>query len=104
MKKQIKMDGKSIAEIALEAAIEANFDKTTLHRMQTLAFPEIKNYSPQEIKNLRLKSRVSQGVWSKLLNVNLSTSQKWERGVTQPEGAAIKLLNMIERQGISVLM
>ena len=60
-------------------------------------------FSPKQIKQIRDKVRVSQGVFAALLNVNPSTVQKWEQGKVKPQSAALRLLNIIDAKGIDVL-
>jgi putative transcriptional regulator len=52
---------------------------------------------------MRESAKVSRGVMAKLLNVGVTTVQKWERGDTHPDGAALKLLNLVHTHGITVL-
>jgi putative transcriptional regulator len=98
------MDGKTIMEVVLEAANDAKFDKVTMDQLQALALPEVRSLSPAEIRQLREKSRLSRSVWAKFLNVGVTTAQKWESGTTHPDGAALKLLNLVEERGITTLL
>ncbi|HEY1645536.1 MAG TPA: helix-turn-helix domain-containing protein [Candidatus Saccharimonadales bacterium] len=98
------MDGKTIMEVVLEAANDANFDKVTMAQIQALALPEIKELTPAEIRRLREESKLSRGVWAKILNVGVTTAQKWESGTTHPDGAALKLLNLVDERGVAALL
>lgn len=60
-------------------------------------------FGPKQIKQIRDKVRVSQGVFAALLNVNPSTVQKWEQGKVKPQNAALRLLTIIDAKGIDVL-
>jgi len=88
------MDGKKILDVVLESAKEMKFDKVTMHEIETLALPEVKQLTPKEIKLIRDKAHVSQHVMAKYLNVSPSTYQKWERGEVTPKGGNLKLLNL----------
>jgi putative transcriptional regulator len=46
---------------------------------------------------------VSQPVFARYLNTSESTVQKWETGVKQPSGMALKLLSVVEKHGLKVL-
>lgn len=59
---------------------------------------------PVQIKNLREKAKISQAVFAAHLNTSVSTVQKWEIGEKRPSGIALKLLNIVERNGINVLV
>lgn len=58
----------------------------------------------QRIKSLREKANVSQAVFAAVLNISVSTVQKWEIGDKKPSGASLKLLNLIERKGFEVIL
>lgn len=98
------MDGKTIMEVVLEAAYDAKMDKVTLRKLEALALPEIREFSPDEIRRLRESTKLSRGVWAKVLNVGVTTAQKWERGETRPDGAALKLLNLVRTRGIAAIL
>ena len=98
------MDGKSIMEVVLEAANDANVDKITLNKLEALALPEVRVLTPGEIRQLREDLKLSRSVWAKLLNVGITTAQKWESGRTHPDGAALKLLNLVQEHGVTALL
>jgi putative transcriptional regulator len=98
------MNGKTIMEVVLEAAEEAQADKVTMSRIENLALPEVRNLTPKQIRALREQSNLSRAVWAKILNVGVTTAQKWEAGTTKPEGAALKLLNVVKNQGVTTLL
>lgn len=39
-----------------------------------------------------------------MLNTSVSTVQKWEVGDKKPSGPSLKLLNLIERNGLEALL
>lgn len=59
---------------------------------------------PQQIKSLREQANFSQAVFAAVLNISLSTVQKWEVGDKKPNGSSLKLLNLIERKGIEAVL
>ncbi|WP_241760483.1 helix-turn-helix domain-containing protein [Dethiosulfovibrio peptidovorans] len=69
-----------------------------------MCLPKVPNYSPENIKHIRSLYDLSQKNLAFLLNVSLSTLQKWETGAKKPAGAARKLLNVLESKGISALL
>lgn len=79
-------------------------DEITMKNIQNLCLPEIKEYSPEKIVSLRKKSKLSQAALASVLNISLSTVQKWERGHKKPAGASQKLLDIIDRKGIEALI
>lgn len=98
---------KSIEEVVLETATglyEAGvLDRVTLREFEALRLTPVKAYTPSEIKRLRLRSKASQTVFAAYLNTSPSTVQKWEQGKKRPNGASLKLLNMVERLGLEAL-
>ena len=58
---------------------------------------------PAEIRALRERENVSQPVFALYLNVSKKAVQKWERGEAQPNSAAMKLLSLVERNGLQIL-
>ena len=81
----------------------ARLHQATVAELEQLDIPEAKMFSPKQIKQIRDKVRVSQGVFAALLNVNPSTVQKWEQGKVKPQNAALRLLNIIDAKGIDIL-
>lgn len=75
-------------------------DKFTMKHFDTLCLPSLKTLTPQQIKKLRLREKVSQPVLAQILNVSSSTVKHWEIGDKHPSGAALKLLNLISERGL----
>jgi putative transcriptional regulator len=98
------MNGKTIMEVVLEAANDAKVEKVTMDKLETLALPEVRELTPVQIRQLRERSNLSRSVWAKILNVGVTTAQKWESGTTHPDGAALKLLNLVQERGVSTLL
>ena len=64
-------------------------------------------YTPAKVTTIRTrKAKMSQSVFASILNVSLSTVQKWESAGSgkHPSGAAAKLLQVIETKGIEALI
>lgn len=61
-------------------------------------------YSPEEIRELRESFGVSQGVFAALMNVSVSTIQKWEQGQKSPGAPAYKLLDIVRQNGLGILV
>ena len=75
----------------------------TMREFDALCIPPVKEYTPEQIKNLRLRNGASQAVFAAYLNTTVSTIQKWEQGKKQPSGLSLKLLNIVDSKGIEVL-
>ncbi len=98
------MDGKTVMEVVLEAANDAKVDKITMDKLEALALPTVRELTPGQIRQLREELKLSRSVWAKVLNVGVTTAQKWESGKTHPDGAALKLLNIVHEHGVAALL
>jgi putative transcriptional regulator len=79
-------------------------DKRALNRYDALCIMPVPEYSPEQIRTLRDRYRISQAVLASILNTSLSTIQKWEIGEKHPGGPSLKLLNILDRKGIEALI
>jgi putative transcriptional regulator len=75
-------------------------DDKTMREFDVLCLPPVKTYQPQEIRQIRLRHRVSQAVFAAYLNVSKTSVASWESGGKKPGPTAIKLLNLVDRKGI----
>ncbi len=53
---------------------------------------------PEQIKAVRRKTGLSQSRFAARLRLNVATIRNWEQGRTRPDGAAITLLSVIDRE------
>ena len=97
------MRRKSLSQTLIDSAKEMSFSKATVAQLEELGIPAAKTFSPKEILRIREKIKVSQGVFAAILNVNPSTIQKWEQGKVRPQNSALRLLSIIDEQGVDVL-
>ena len=79
-------------------------DKATMRRFDKLCLAVVPEYSPDEIKALRTRLKISQAVLASVINASANSIQKWERGVKRPSGTALKLLNLLDRKGLEAVM
>lgn len=78
-------------------------DQVTLREFDRLCMAPIDPMAPEQIKQVRENSRVSQAVFAALLNTSVSTVQKWEIGQKRPTGTALKLLHLIKAKGLEAV-
>ena len=96
-----------LAQTALDLDQLGLIDQHALARIKTLCFEEPPRFTPERVASIRIhQARMSQSVFARLLNVSLSTVQKWEAPSADkhPSGAAAKLLHIIEKKGVGVLI
>ncbi|BDI07256.1 transcriptional regulator [Sphaerotilus microaerophilus] len=78
-------------------------DQVTLREFDQLCLPPVEPLQPEQIKQIRETTRVSQAVFARLLNTSVSTVQKWEIGQKKPTGTALKLLHLVQKRGLEVV-
>jgi putative transcriptional regulator len=98
---------KSILDVVHETA-KSLYDKgivdaKTMHNFDVMCLPPVRKLSPKEIKQIRLREKLSQPVFAEYLNASPSTVKKWESGEKHPTGPALKLLNIVAEKGLSAL-
>ena len=65
--------------------------------LRTTVLPRApKKRSAREIAELRQRLRFSQALFARYLNVSVKSVQAWEQGKREPEGAALKLLEIAD--------
>ncbi|MEA2999547.1 MAG: putative transcriptional regulator [Sphingomonadales bacterium] len=77
--------------------------KATMRHFDEASLAKPPAFTPDEIKRLRESHHVSQPVFARYLNTSESTVEKWEAGTKRPSGAALKLLSVVQKHGLSVL-
>ena len=78
-------------------------NEITMREFDALCLLPVKAYQPKEIKEIRLRYRVSQAVFAAYLNVSKTSVASWESGGKKPGPAAAKLLNLVDRKGIQAV-
>ncbi|MFK3839747.1 helix-turn-helix domain-containing protein [Serratia sp. NPDC087055] len=78
-------------------------DDVTMRTFNMLCLRSVKQYTAADIRALRERENVSQPVFALHLNVSKKAVQKWERGEAVPNSAAMKLLSLVEHNGLAIL-
>lgn len=79
-------------------------DQVTMREFDRLCLAPVEPMGPEQIRQVREGSRVSQAVFARMLNTSLSTVQKWEIGQKRPTGTALKLLRLVEKRGLDAIL
>jgi putative transcriptional regulator len=92
-----------LLDTAQDIAALGILTKPALARIKTLTLDVPPTYTSEHVSR---KARMSQAVFARMLNVSVSTVQKWEAPAAHkhPSGAAAKLLQVIERKGIEAVV
>jgi len=95
MKKSIDEAVRATVQDMLNAELKSSFTKKELNQLG-VTIPEI-SMTPEQIKKIRQKTKLSQSVFAKLLNVSLSSVRQWEQGSRIPTGATKVLLELLDK-------
>lgn len=103
-KKKFKSDVmQSIHESAAALHKVGAIDKATMKGFDVSCIAQTPQLEAAQIKKIRESAKVSQPVFAIYLNTSESTVQKWEAGTKKPSGMALKLLNIVNKHGLTVL-
>ena len=78
-------------------------DKITLRQFDELCLTPVKALQPEEILAIRKHERASQAVFARYLNVTTGLVSQWERGEKHPQGASLKLLSLVAKNGLEAI-
>lgn len=78
-------------------------DKRTMRRFDEACLTPVHSYSPEEIRAIRQRERISQPVFARYLNVSSNLISDWERGVKKPGGPALRLLTIVDSKGLDAI-
>ena len=77
--------------------------KRTLREFDDLCLTPVRPLPPRKIRQLRLREGASQAVFARYLNVSTGLVSQWERGEKHPQGASLKLLNLVAQKGLNAV-
>jgi putative transcriptional regulator len=104
MSRKYKSDAMAAFHETMQALRDVGaIDKKTMRRFDRACLTPIRPLKPREIKAIREREHVSQSVFAHYLNVTTSLVSKWERGEKRPSGASLKLLSLVEKNGLATV-
>lgn len=104
MTKRYRTEAFAAIHETMEALHEVGaIDKQTMREFDVACLTPVRMLSPDEIKTIRLRERISQPVFARYLNVSKNLISDWERGVKKPGGPALRLLTVIEEKGLKAI-
>jgi len=105
MKKQYRSRLMASIHETAEGLHEAGvMDKRTLREFDELCLTPVHAMKPEEIRELRLREHASQAVFARYLNVTTGLISQWERGEKHPQGASLKLLALVAKNGLQAII
>jgi putative transcriptional regulator len=93
----------SIHETAEGLDTAGAMDKRTMREFDDLCLTPVHPLKPTEIRALRLREGASQAVFARYLNVTTGLISQWERGEKHPQGASLKLLALVAKNGLQAV-
>ena len=104
MAKQYKSDAvAAVHETALGLADAGVMAKRTMRAFDEMCLTPVEAMTPDEIRALRMRENASQAVFARYLNVTASLVSQWERGEKRPRGASLKLLALVDKNGLGAV-
>lgn len=93
----------SIHETAEGLHTAGLMNKVTMRKFDEMCLTPVRRMKPRQIRDLRLREGASQAVFARYLNVTTGIVSQWERGRKRPQGASLKLLTLVARNGLSTV-
>ena len=78
-------------------------NKVTMRKFDEMCLTPVRRMKPRQIRDLRLREGASQAVFARYLNVTTGIVSQWERGKKSPQGASLKLLALVARNGLAAV-
>lgn len=104
MTKKYRSDAFAAIHETMEALHEVGaIEKRTMREFDEACLTVVQVLSPEEIKSLRVAEHISQPVFARYLNVSKNLVSDWERGVKKPGGPALRLLTVIQKNGLAAI-
>ena len=96
------------AHAAIHETMEALHDvgaisKQTMREFDESCLAPITPMPPERIRAVREREHLSQPVFARYMNVSKNLVSDWERGVKKPGGPALRLLTVVEKNGIQAI-
>lgn len=77
--------------------------KRTMKEFDERCLTPVHEFTADEIRSLRKQEEVSQTVFAHYLNVSPDSVRKWEQGLKHPAGPSLKLLSLVEKNGLHAI-
>jgi putative transcriptional regulator len=78
-------------------------DKATMREFDVTCLTDVSPLAPDDIRRIREEAQMSQAVFAMALNVTTSLVSQWERGEKHPQGASLKLLALVAKNGLQAV-
>mgnify|MGYP003586968884 FL=1 len=86
-----------------EAIADAKSAEPTLkHETLSLEIEPIQSYTAADIKAIRHRTGLTQGMFAKWFGVSTRTVEAWETGRNKPSGPSSRLLGLLQSNRLSI--
>jgi putative transcriptional regulator len=86
--------------LAMDLDSVGMLEKKTMRDLDKFCLTPIKKLTSSQISKLRKREKASQAVFAHHLGVSVNLISQWERGEKKPQGASLKLLSLVEKNGL----
>jgi putative transcriptional regulator len=83
---------------------DTDYRQITIRHLGPKAPATARAISARQIRSMREAANLSQAAFARYLNLTPGYVSQLERGVKQPKGPALALLNVIRRKGLEVVL
>ncbi len=83
---------------------DEEYRQITVRHLGAKPLPAAKPIKGKEIQRMRESANLSQAAFARYLNLTPGYISQLERGVKQPKGPALALLNVIRRKGFETIL
>jgi len=83
---------------------DAEYEQITVRHLGEKAHALSKPITAREIRALRKRANLSQAALASMMNLTVGYVSQLERGVKEPKGPSLALLNIIRRKGIEAIL
>lgn len=104
MSKKYRSEAYAAIHETMEALHEVGaVNKQTMREFDETCLTPTLPMAPERIRALREREHLSQPIFALYLNVSKNLVSDWERGVKKPGGPALRLLTVVEKNGIRAI-
>lgn len=83
---------------------DAAYNKITVRHLGKQAVQSSQPISPRQIRAIRERANLSQAALASMMNLTVGYVSQLERGVKQPKGPSLALLNVLRRKGVEAIL
>ena len=82
---------------------EENDGKNLSRTVLTVDIAPARKFTGEDVRSIRQKNHLTQSILAKYLCVSKKTIEAWESGRNTPNGPSSRLLELLDRQAVSIV-